>query len=614
MKAGLVAGGIALLVSCASGGGVTLTGPPDVGRRVVAEHAAIATADAHASEAGLHILRAGGNAVDAAVAAAFAIGVVEPQMSGVGGSGAMTIWRQDVYRADYLDFYAAQNADTWRAAFAAGRVPDGDGGSADLRIVGVPGNVAGLLAAHERFGILTRQQVMAPAIQLAEDGFPVSQILAEFIISSREKLSRFEASMRLMYPDGEPLAPGQRLRNPELAATLRRISERGAAGFYEGETARALIAALNAGANPATATDLTGYTVQWERPLCSYYRGRVLLSAPPPQSGSQVLHTLELIEPHDMAALGLPTRSAESFDIMASALRVGIADNRVNGDPNWQPVPAAGIVSQGFGMERGTLVGAATVPDSVPQADATAHDADGVPPQCVPFEPYGATPAITSRTGGAGSGAIGSARAAAPRSNRMVERAASPVPGTSTDDLAETTHISVVDGDGNAVSLTQTNSTVFGSGANVGGFFLNDSGFRFTPQNIDLPSRTPWITRRTTIAPTLVLHGGEIVMVVGAPGGGLIPTSMVQAIVYALDYGMDPLDAIRMPRLFPSPDTRAVQIETGFASAVLEAASEKGWTPVSLAPGYARIYMVMRRGGRWIAVADPRHNGEARGY
>jgi gamma-glutamyltranspeptidase/glutathione hydrolase len=111
-----------------------------------------------------------------------------------------------------------------------------------------------------------------------------------------------------------------------------------------------------------------------------------------------------------------------------------------------------------------------------------------------------------------------------------------------------------------------------------------------------------------------VLHGGEVVMVVGAPGGGLIPTSMVQTLVYALDYDMDPLEAVRMPRLFPTPDSRRVQIETGFSSMVLEAVSAKGWEPVALAPGYARLYIVMRRGGHWIAVADPRHNGEARGY
>jgi gamma-glutamyltranspeptidase/glutathione hydrolase len=320
-----------------------------------------------------------------------------------------------------------------------------------------------------------------------------------------------------------------------------------------------------------------------------------------------VLQTLELIEPYDMESLGLPTRSAQAFDVMAGALRAGIADNRANGDPNWEPVPAAGIVSRGFAEERAALVGADTVPPAVTQADAAAFDTLPPPPQCVPYEPYGATPAISAGT----VGRAGNTTGEQPSSGHVTRTVS---PEMIAIDNAETTHISVVDEHGNAVSLTQTNSTVFGSGANVGGFFLNDSGFQLTAQNADVPSLSPWITRRTTIAPTIVLHGGEVVMVVGAPGGGLIPTSMVQTIVYALDYGMDPLEAVRMPRLFPTPDSRRVQIETGFSATVLENASRKGWEPVALAPGYARLYIVMRRNNRWIAVADPRHNGEARGY
>jgi gamma-glutamyltranspeptidase/glutathione hydrolase len=178
----------------------------------------------------------------------------------------------------------------------------------------------------------------------------------------------------------------------------------------------------------------------------------------------------------------------------------------------------------------------------------------------------------------------------------------------------ETTHLSVVDAEGNAVALTQTNSTIFGSGASVQGFFLNDSGFQFTPETAAAPSLSRWRTRATTISPTLVLRDGRVEMVVGAPGGGLIQPTIAQTMVYVLDYGMDPLEAVRMPRLFANPGSAEVQMETGFTATALEDARAMGWEPTALSPGYARIYMIVRRGGRWVAVADPRHNGEPRGY
>lgn len=576
-----------LCAACASPAAIAPTAPPDTGRRVVAEHGAVTSASPLASEAGVAMLQAGGNAVDAAVATAFAVGVTEPYMSGIGGSGAMTIWMQREGRAEFLDFYAAQNADTWAAAIAAGRIPEGRPGPTDLRIVGIPGNVAGLLAAHERFGKLPRAQVLAPAIRLAEEGFPVSQVMAEFIVSSEEKISRFESSKQLLMPGGKLLAPGDRYRSPELAAVLRRVAEQGAAGFYQGETARRLVEVLNAGGNPATLADLASYPIQWERPVCAEYEGRVLLSAPPPQSGAQVLQTLKLLEPFDLPALGLPTHSARALDVVASALRVGLADNRGNGDPNWTPMAAAGRVSDGFARERSALVGKGSVTSPVPPADALRYENDPPSAACAALEPYGPTPAIP----GAAPGGADLAPAG-----------------------GETTHLSVVDAEGNAVSLTQTNSSVWGSGASALGFFLNDSGFQFTAETVRAPSLSRWRTRSTTISPTIVLNRGRVEVVVGAPGGGLIQPTVIQTTMYVLAYGMDPLEAVRMPRLFSNPGSAEVQMETGFTAGALEEARKMGWAPVALSPGYARIYMIVRRGDRWIAVADPRHNGEARGY
>lgn len=569
------------LTACAPRQTLAPTSPLDEGRRVVAERGAVTTAHPLASEAGVEMLRAGGNAVDAAVAAGFAVSVGEPQMSGLGGGGAMLVWLQGAARAEYLDFYAAQ-----RPASFAGLTRDEE---ARLREVGIPGQVAGLLEAHERFGRLPRAAVLAPAIRLAEEGVPVSQVLAQMIRMDSAKLARYDESSRVFFPGGRALLPGELLRQPELAAALRRVAERGREGFYAGETAEQVVRALNAGGHPATARDLAGYRPQWRRPVCGEYRGHTVLSAAPPQTGLQIVHTLELLEPYDLRALGLPTRSARAFDVLTSALRAGMTVGRQIDDPAWAAVPARELVSAEYARGRAALVGAGTVPDSVLPGDPASFAAAPLPAGCAPLDPFVAAPRV----------------------------AAAPAPAPSSAEAAggETTHISVVDGEGNAVALTQTNSSTFGSGARVAGFFLNDSGIDFTRSSLDPAAPGPeWRTRRTTISPTVVLDGGRVRMVVGAPGGGRIPTAIVQNMVYTLDYGLDPLEALRMPRIFPSTADRGVQLETGFDAEVLRGAREMGYEPAALSFGYARLYMIVRQGDHWVAVADPRHNGEARGW
>lgn len=159
-----------------------------------------------------------------------------------------------------------------------------------------------------------------------------------------------------------------------------------------------------------------------------------------------------------------------------------------------------------------------------------------------------------------------------------------------------------------------TNSSVWGSGAFAAGFFLNDSGFRFTEQNIEQPSRSRWRIRTTTIAPTIVLKDRSVQMVIGAPGAGRIPTEIVQVMVYALDYRLDPLDAVRMPRIFATAANPRVQVEHGFTAALLRDVRTMGYDPVTESSGYARLYLIVRQGDRWIGVADPRHDGQPRGY
>jgi gamma-glutamyltranspeptidase / glutathione hydrolase len=613
-RAGAAAAALALLtVACSTTPAVVAprayaAAPADAARRIDVATGAVTSANALASEAGLEMLRAGGNAVDAAIATAFAIGVVEPQMSGLGGSGAMVIWRQEGAAIDHLDFYAMQPVGSFRtqgaAAAPAGVAADATG--TDLRIVAVPGAVAGLLEAHARHGRLPIDRVMAPAIRLAEEGFPVGQILAQFIRSDSAKLHRFDDARTRMWPDGRPLPAGATLRNPELARSLRRVAQQGRAGFYEGEIAHAVVRLMNTGGHPVTAADMAAYTPLWKQPLCATYRDHVVLSAPPPQTGAQVIHSLKLLEPHDLASAGLPTRSPRAFDIIVSALRVAMADNRGNDDPRWAAVPARGRITDEFARSRARLVGAGSAPAAVESADASTFDAAAQPAACR---------ALTTRAVPAPAGDQTPADPAATASSAAAVQIASPGGQHTHEAAGETTHISVVDADGNAVALTQTNSTTFGSGAWVEGFFLNDSGYRFNDASLDpRTGSAQWRTRTSTIAPTIVLQNGQVRLVTGAPGAGRIPTEIVQTMVYVLDYGMDPLDALRMPRIFPAATSASVQIEHGFTPELLRQVRALGYDPVPQSSSYARLYMIVRRDGRWIAVADPRHDGEPRGY
>ncbi|MGH7447198.1 MAG: gamma-glutamyltransferase, partial [Longimicrobiales bacterium] len=383
---------------------------------------------------------------------------------------------------------------------------------------------------------------------------------------------------------------------------------------------RALIAALNAHGHPATLADLAGFEPQWKRPLCITYDGRTVLSAPPPQTGAQLLHSLKLLEPFDLRALGLPTQSPRAFDVIVSALRVAQADNRGNDDPRWSTVPAAGRVSEAFARERRGLVGTGAALQSIARADASAHENAAAAAACAAFRPW---PIDAPRPPQAG------AEAPAPRTDDAAVMSLPYVslPYTSlpymslphaaalhTADAGETTHLSVVDANGNAVALTQTNSTIFGSGAWVAGFFLNDSGYRFRSDSATMGGSSTWRTRTSTIAPTIVLEDGRVRMVTGAPGSGRIPTEIAQTMVYVLDYGMDPMDALRMPRIFPAAANPRVQLEHGFAPALLAAVRAMGYDPTSEGPSHARLYMVVRSGDGWIAVSDPRHDGEPRGY
>lgn len=582
-----------LLAGCGTSQIDSYTFESDRQNRAVSENGMVSSAHPLASEAGTKMLEKGGNAVDAAVATAFALNVVEPNMSGIGGGGSMLVWNSENSSADYVDFYPAKRAETFHGF-------DHDSADEDFNLLsaGVPGTVAGLLEALEKHGTLSREEVMAPAIRHARDGFPVYLTLAQFIYNSEEKLTRYEGSKRLFWPDGEPLRAGEILRQPELASTLQKISDEGASVFYSGEIAERLVEVMNEGGNPVTLEDFHDYEPQWQKsPLCGSYHDYTVLSAPMPQTGVFIIQSLNVLENYDLAGLGMPTESAESFDILASALRLSIADRiEYVSDPNWENIPIDGLISKEYANSRSALVGIGDASVDIEAGDAAGYRDDEVPAGCEPWS--------------------GQPSAHQPETVTVEEPVA--VNKTNTDEAAEggeTTHISVIDGDGNAVSLSTTLSPVFGSGAWVDGIILNTSGYNFTlmDDEKEWSGAHPYRVRASTISPTIILEEEEVRLVIGAPGGGRIPTAVLQNIVYILDYELDPLDAVNMPRVFPSRAGTDVEIERGFDSSVLQAASEMGYHLQSLSQGYARLYLVYQKDGQLIGVADPRHDGQPRG-
>lgn len=564
---------------------------PRPDQRVVARRGVVAAAHPEAARAGLAMLRQGGNAIDAAVAAAFAVGVVEPMMSGVGGGGAMTLWLADDHSAWHVEFYASSGAvpDTALDRY------DEDEAIADSlvapeRWVAVPGAVAGLLEAHGRYGALAREQVLAPAVRLAAEGFVVHPLLAGVIREAHDKLHYDPRAAGLFYPGERPLQAGDRLVQPELATTLQRIQREGRDGYYRGATAKDVVAALSAGGNPITLEDLASFAPRWRRPLCGTYRGYTVLSAPPPLAGVEVLQALALLEPVDLRAAGLPIQSASALGAMVDAIRVARTDySRWIGDPSDAGVPAVGLASRAYAAERSSVMGLAFVPAELAPGDPWDEERQPVPEAC---RSVGSFPATS------------------------FERPAGTSGTPEEDGEGETTHISVIDAEGNAVSLTYTLGLYFGTGTYVGGAFYNTASGNFGGPVAN--RRGPFRTPRSSTAPTLVLADGRIKMAVGSPASGRIPPAIVHTILYILDYGLDPWTAVAMPRIYPYVSSPEVRVEPGFDAEVLAALRERGYQITTGGPydlyfgGVAIVYVA--DDGRLIGAADPRRDGAAAGY
>lgn len=570
---------LALVAGCRAPAGPTAAAPA-FEKRVEGRGGMVAASHPDAARAGAQILREGGNAIDAAVATAFSLSVVDVSQTGLGGGGALTWYDARAGTTEHLSFYPRSGADSaWGQA-------DSSRGAAAGRAAAVPGMVAGLLEAHQRFGVLTRAQVLAPAIALARDGFIVSPLLARTIASSRAKLEADSVAAARFLPGGEPMRPGDRLVQPELTNTLLAIAAGGRDGFYRGAVAEQLASRVRARGGLITTSDLAAFPVATLRPLCTEWRGYTVLGAPPPMGGASVLEMLQLAEASGVADAGGFTDHPEAVTRLADIMRIAQADNsRWRGDPFVVGVPARGTASGEFARERAALVGAA--PDTVRPGDPWPHDTASVPASCAAL---GAYPSASPPTVGSAARESGD-------------------DGTEPASASNTSHLAVVDAAGNAVSATTTVGVLFGSGVYAGGFFLNSSA-----NNFDARTRGPNRYTNSTMSPTVVLEGGRVRLVVGAAGSQYIQPSITQVTLRMLAFGEDPWLAVAAPRIHASASQREVEVEPGFAPSVYQALVARGYRPLSRVAdiqfGGVHAVYVSPKGTR-IGVADPRRDGAA---
>ncbi|MCC6717052.1 MAG: gamma-glutamyltransferase [Acetobacteraceae bacterium] len=476
-----------------------------------------------ATEAGVAVLRGGGNAVDAAVAVGYALAVVHPCCGNIGGGGFMTLRLADG-RTTFLDFRETAPAAATRDMYldADGKVIPG-ASLVGWRAVGVPGSVAGLDAALTQYGTMPRAQVMAAAIRLARDGFVLVRGDTDIMEAAAARLRRNpEAARIFLRPDGTPFQPGDRLVQPDLARTLEAISARGPEAFYHGAIPTAVAAAARAGGGVLSEADFAGYKVREMAPLSCPYRSWTVVSAPPPSSGGTVIcMVLGVLEGYDIRAAGF--NSARTVHLMTEALRHAFLDrNTLLGDPDFVKNPLERLLSRDY---------------------AVAIRAQINPDRATPSREL--------------------------------------APGVAPHERPETTHYSVADSAGNLAAVTYTINGGFGAGvvAPGTGFLLNNEMDDFTVKpgvpnlfglvqgevNAIAPGKRPL----SSMSPTLLLRDGQPYAVLGSPGGARIISITLQVILNLIDHGMELREAVDAPRIHHQwlPDelymeTRALSADT----------------------------------------------------
>lgn len=540
-------------------------------RDVAGTHGMVVTDAPLASRVGANVLRTGGSAVDAAIATAFALAVTLPSAGNVGGGGFAVVRANGQTAA--LDF-----RETAPAAASRNMFLDAHGAVTDRSITGhlasgVPGSVAGLWSLHQKFGTKPWAELVEPAIQLAEQGFAVDADFSSAIGDEAKRLAQFPASAALFLAGGDKPAAGSTWKDTDLARVLRRIARDGRSGFYKGDTATLILDEMKLGGGLITREDLEHYEAKWREPVAFTYRGRQVISMPPPSSGGVTLAMIaQQLEAYDLAALGWHT--APAVHVQSEAMRRAFAvRNDVLGDPDFVEVDAARLASKAFARE---LQSSISLDHATPSSQ------------------------VSGRSGGAHDG-------------------------------PHTTHFSVVDANGNAVALTTTINSGFGSAVTVtgGGFLLNNEMDDFaakpgSPNQFGLVQGeanaiAPGKRMLSAMTPTIVLGaGGKPAIVTGASGGPFIITTSWEVISNILDYGMPAGSAMSAPRMHHQhlPDEIALE-QDGFDLPVRQALETLGHRLTFFAvpkSGWTIAATIERRGAEWHGMADPRLHGLAAGY
>ena len=557
---------------------------------VHARHGMVVSAHELASQAGVEMMQAGGNAVDAAVATGFALAVVHSPAGNIGGGGFMLIRMADG-ATHFLDYRekapAAATADMYLDA--QGNVIE-DASVIGYKAIGVPGSVAGMVYAEQKYGKLTLKRVMTPAIKLAREGYALSWGEARDMQNDRY-LGKFAESRRVFQRDGNYYKPGEIFRQPDLARTLERIAAK-PDDFYHGDLARELAAALQKGGGLITADDLAHYEVKEREPIRGTYRGYEIISAPPPSSGGTVLlESLNILEGYDLAKMG--DRSAQSIHYTTEAFRRAFFDRaEFLGDPDFAKIPVAQLVDKKYGE---------AWRDSIDADHATASKELKRPEIFSELEQYAATH---------------------PQPQGMHEG-------------PHTTHYSVVDADGNAVAVTTTINDWFGSRVTADGlgFLLNDEMDDFSAKpgvpnsdgliqgaaNAIGPGKRPL----SSMTPTIVVHDGKPFLVLGSPGSSKIITTVANVLMGVIDYGMNIQEAVNAPRFHNQWLPDVLNVERWFSPDTTQDLRKMGYNVqfglhdgANVSPYWsdAECIAVDAKSGDRLGASDYRNNGQAVGY
>jgi gamma-glutamyltranspeptidase/glutathione hydrolase len=540
----------------------------------------VAAANPYAVEAGLEILREGGNAIDAAIAVHAVLGLVEPESSGIGG-GAFLVY-YDRARDTITVFDGRETAPAAASPelfFKDGKVMDFVTAWQSGRSVGVPGQVALYKAAHDASGRADWENLFEPAIRLAEDGFRVSPKLAEILASPRLRgairLDDNPVTAAYFYPDGEPLAAGFVRTNPAYAATLAAVAEEGPAAFYSGSIADEIIAAVTEGPDGGAMTldDLQAYTVAVREPVCGELQsGFKICSAPPPSSGGIAQNLIMGLYDHLKPAASVNADESLYLKAFVDAQRLAYADrDHYVADADFVSVPTAELIDPTYIKARALEVFA---PDakSFPGDPGLVLGKDALRPM------WGED----TTTPGAG-----------------------------------TTHISIIDLEGNAVAMTATIEAAFGSSRMAGGFLLNNelTDFALTPTKSGKPvanAPAPGKRPRSSMSPTLVFDkGGDLFMVTGSPGGNSIVAYVAKTLVGVLEWNKTAQEAAALPNIIARGDTVAVEVDVAGGPEAAEALREMGYMVEERTGENSGLHLIVVRERGLEGGADPRREGVA---